>query len=129
MKKSLLFWVVLCVLVLGMFSGCDLIGSKITIRVENKSDVLVTAYYRVSGDTEWEILVSGMLLDGVNYVDVEAGTYDVRVMDLAASGPDDIFGEIGTETDNILNYQYNWTDESAGYDYNLNIYNTFISVL
>ena len=128
MKKRVLYATFALVLVIMAVTGCDLFGSKITIMVQNKSDLPMSIYYRASGETEWEVLVSAIIIDGVTFVDVPAGSYDFRATWASATDPDDAVSLVGTELDVLLDYQYNWDDEAQSYDYSANIYNTIFSV-
>lgn len=125
MKKTIIL--LAAVLIILSFGSCSLLSSSYVIRIENKSDSPVDAYYKTSVDTEWLQLSLGILIDGVKYVEIDEGTFDFRAVFSGSTGPDSLI--IGTEENFPVDYQYNWTDESEPYDYNFDIYSSFVSVL
>ncbi len=123
MNKKILgnvFKVLVIVLILAAFTGCDDLFSTITMKVHNYQFWGVNVDYRASGDTEWQTGVSYVSEDTEKYFDLPSpGDYDFRIRDWVSSG--DYINEIILAEDCSF-------EMDVEYDYIISVTSTSVSI-
>lgn len=130
MKKRYVLPVIAAVLVLSA-GGCNLLQGTYDIEIDNNSSVAADIYYRESGTTEWELLTA-VAAGYATYESLPAGTYDFRAVwtNLAeGSDPEDPDWILGTETDCVLDFQFDMEGDGQTYDYNLFVSDSGLSFI
>jgi len=103
--KRILVPIILAAIILAALSSCGSLGGY-TILIDNRHTQGMDTYYRVSGETEWQVLDLGIPAGYQEYIDLPEGIYDFTAVPSGFSGPDSFDGN-EVEESVELDYQYN----------------------